>query len=474
MRVGPSPPAPMLVACSSLVFACRHERPSRSHRKVDQARDTGQRSRSRPQNNDPHTLFALALSGGGMRAAAFSYGVLEELHRTSIVVNGQHRRLLDEVDLLTAVSGGSFTALAYALYGEGLFKDYVSRFLQRDVQGDILSRVLNPLNWPKLVGGPYGRSELAADYYDEILFEGKTFDDLSSLPGPFVLVTGTDLSTGGRLGFSQTEFDLLCSDVGKVRLSRAAATSSAVPSVFSPVTFNNYGSSCGYRIPDYLEDILKPAGGERPAGRALMRFHEMEGLQDSRSRPFIHLVDGGISDNLGLRGILEAMEEIEASRTLRRKLHRMDIQRMVVLVVNARSAPSTDWDKEETPPGILGQLFQSFSVPIDRYSFESIELLKDIVARWELLRELAVARRRLAGASEAEAEAAIPRYELYAIDVSFDAIPDPDIRRHFMDLPTNLSLPAQEIDRLRAMGGLLLRQSSQYRQLVQSLGGSLP
>ena len=92
------------------------------------------------QNNDPHTLFVLAFSGGGTRAAALSYGVLEELRRTEIVVDGQRRRLVDEVDLITGVSGGSFTALAYALYGERLFSEYEQRFLKRDVQG-ALSRV---------------------------------------------------------------------------------------------------------------------------------------------------------------------------------------------------------------------------------------------------------------------------------------------------------------------------------------------
>ena len=74
-------------------------------------------------NNDPHTLFVLAFSGGGTRAAALSYGVLEELRRTEIVVDGQRRRLIDEVDIITGVSGGSFTALAYALHGERLFSE---------------------------------------------------------------------------------------------------------------------------------------------------------------------------------------------------------------------------------------------------------------------------------------------------------------------------------------------------------------
>ncbi len=74
------------------------------------------------QNNHLQTLFVLSFSGGGTRAAAFSYGVLEELRRTEIVVDGKRRRLIDEVDMITGVSGGSFTALAYALHGERLFR----------------------------------------------------------------------------------------------------------------------------------------------------------------------------------------------------------------------------------------------------------------------------------------------------------------------------------------------------------------
>ena len=149
-------------------------------------------------NNDHHTLFVLSFSGGGTRAAAFSYGVLEELRLTEVVVDGQRRRLLDEVDLMTGVSGGSFTALAYALYGDRLFDEYEERFLKRDVQGALVSRALNPLNWHKYVGGTAGRSELAAEYYDEILFEGATFADLLKKPGPVAIATGTDLSTGSR------------------------------------------------------------------------------------------------------------------------------------------------------------------------------------------------------------------------------------------------------------------------------------
>ncbi len=132
---------------------------------------------------DASTLVVLAFSGGGTRAAAFSYGVLEALRKTEIVrANGDKARLLDAVGVITGVSGGSFTALAYGLYGDQLFADYEHRFLKRNVQGEIISRALNPLYWGKLSSTAWGRSELAAELYDEILFNGATFSGASDFP----------------------------------------------------------------------------------------------------------------------------------------------------------------------------------------------------------------------------------------------------------------------------------------------------
>ena len=436
--------------------------------KVDPARGyrTELRLASRP-NSDPSTLIVLAFSGGGTRAAALSYGVLEELRRTEVTFDGRRRRLLDEVDLISGVSGGSFTALSYALYGESLFDEYETRFLKRDVQGALIARIFNPLNWPKLVGGSYGRSELAADYYDEILFEGATFGSLLDKPTPMVIVTGTDISTGARLAFAQSDFDLLCSDLRKVPLARAAAASSAVPIVLSPVTFNNYGGTCSYQYMDLLADLLKPAHRSRAAGRALMRYRELQDFERSGERPFIHVVDGGVSDNLGLRGVLEGLEVVEASPTFRQAagLHRL--ARIAVIVVNARSAPRTDWDRSELPPGIVAQLAQSASVPIDRNSYELVQLLKDMAERWHSQRDLTVARQRLAGATEAEARTRIGQVEVFTIDVSFETLADPAERDYFMNLPTTFALPPETIDRLRAVAGRLLRESPDYQQLLK-------
>src|SRR5262249_31606400 len=143
--------------------------------------------------------------------------------------------LLDEVKVVTGVSGGAFTALSFALYGDALFADYDRRFLKRDVQGNLLGRLANPFYWPPLASPGYTRTELAADYYDEILFGGATFADLAKKKGnPFASVSGVEIGSNARLTFNQNTFDILCSDLAGIRLARAAAASSAVPVVFAP------------------------------------------------------------------------------------------------------------------------------------------------------------------------------------------------------------------------------------------------
>lgn len=423
-------------------------------------------------NNDPSTLFFLAFSGGGTRAAALSYGVLEELHRTEIVVDGQRRRLIDEVDVITGVSGGSFTALAYALYGERLFSEYEQRFLKRDVQGELIRRAANPFNWWKFVGGTAGRSELAAEYYDEILFEGATYADLLTRQAPVAIANGTDISTGFRFSFYQNDFDLLCSDLNKVRLSRAAATSSAVPVVLSAVTFNNYGGTCGYALPTWVADVARTEGRIRPSARAVKRYLEMQAFQNSKDRPYIHLVDGGVADNIGMRGVLEALEAVGASAAFRGEIGFGAIRRIVVIVVNSRSAPRTDWDRKEAPPGMVDQLLAASGVPIDRYSFETIELMKDRQEIYGWRREIQILRARLAGATEAEAEVsvALPKLTLHLMDISFDAVKDPAERDRLMNMPTSFVLPPEDVDRLREAAGQLLRESEDYQSLVRDLG----
>jgi NTE family protein len=77
----------------------------------------------RPGGSEDVQVF-LAFSGGGTRAAAFSYGVLSELREIEFQSEQGSLPLLNEVDAISSVSGGSFTAAYYGLFGDRIFEDY--------------------------------------------------------------------------------------------------------------------------------------------------------------------------------------------------------------------------------------------------------------------------------------------------------------------------------------------------------------
>jgi len=133
------------------------------------------------QGSDDISLI-LAFSGGGTRAAALAYGVLEELRDTTIAIGGHPRRVLDEVDTISSVSGGSFTSAYYGLYGERIFKDFEDVFLKRDVEGQLIRGLLNPLEW----FSSSGRTEMAVKLYEKEMFHGATFADLQRKDGPLI------------------------------------------------------------------------------------------------------------------------------------------------------------------------------------------------------------------------------------------------------------------------------------------------
>ena len=426
------------------------------------------------QGQGKEGLVILAFSGGGTRAAAFSYGVLEFLRRTEVMTPRGKARLLDEVDVITGVSGGSFTALAYGLYGDKLFTDYEQRFLKRDVQGEIVSRTFSPSNWGKLTSTAWGRSELAAELYDEILFNNATFADLNRGKGPLIMASATDISTGSRFIFSQRVFDVICSDLGAVKLSRAASASSAVPVVLSPVTLNNYGGTCGGTVPGFLKPFLDADNPPRPAARAIRSLRAEEAFRDGVHRPFLHLVDGGVSDNVGMRAVLDALEILEALHDAGIPSPFDNARRIIVFIVNSLSSPPTNWDESESPPGTVDILLKAAGTPIDAFSYEAVELLRDTAAKWQTLRQVRNSAAFAANKDPAVAKALrVPEAEIYAIDVSFPRLKDKAELAYLNEQPTSFVLPAEAVDRLRKAAGTIIMDSPEFQRLLKDVGAKV-
>ncbi len=441
---------------------CVHRQPNPP---LDQTRlDKGYyfHTRHRP-NNSPDTLFILCFSGGGTRAAAMSYGVLEALRDISVERRGTSHRLLDEVDAISSVSGGSVTAAAYALLGDEIFNRLEADFLHRNIQSELLWRTLNPFRWPKLLSRTYGRSELAADLYDEVLFAGATYRDLESKPGAFVVVNATDITSGARFGFTQYQFDLLCSDLSSVRLSHAVAASSAVPGLLSPITINNYAGRC----PSDIASAVQAAARDSDRGigsRARFHYEEMAGYLDSTNNPYVHLVDGGVADNLGVRAVLDGIYSVETHPAVQRKYDLQAIDKVAILVVNAYSKPETTWSKREIAPGTFELAIAGATIPMDRYSYETVELLKEQVDRWK-------SRQTSERASDARSRQPI---RFYPIILDFNALTNATERAYFMNQRTSFALSHESVDRLRLVGGDLTRQSPVFQAFLEDLAGPAP
>jgi len=243
-----------LVAVLLILTGCAHYPTNEPLKRYDP--DYGYRGKNviPPEQKSDEILLILSFSGGGTRAAAFSYGVLETLRKAEVTIGDKKGNLLHQVDAITGVSGGSFTAAYFGLFGERIFEDFEEKFLKADIQGALTRRLLfNPLNWAKLFSAYFDRSDMAAEYYHEHIFERATFGDMMKRRGPMVFINATEMTLGTRMAFTQDSFDALCSDLSNFPVARACAASSAVPIVLTPISLKNYAGTCQYTMPWGLE-----------------------------------------------------------------------------------------------------------------------------------------------------------------------------------------------------------------------------
>jgi NTE family protein len=419
------------------------------------------------------TLLILAFSGGGTRAAAFSYGVLEALRDVQVEVGGKPHPLLDEVDLITAVSGGSFTAAYYGLFGKRIFDDFEEKFLTADVQGELVRRVFSPWNLARLASTRFARSDLAAEYYDELLFEGATFRDLNERTGgPTILINASDIGLSDRFPFDQDTFDLLCSDLSAFPVARAVAASAAVPVVLSAITIRNYAGTCGYGEPEWIVGAMyeRDTSSRRYHRAAMTRSY-----QSRERRPFIHLMDGGLSDNLGVRPLMDKVFFLGGAWNAVQASGGENLRRLVIVVVNAQRSPDIKVNTREFSPGTFQAFKTASRVPLDQYTFETLDLLRGELDQW--LEDIVLARCRDARRDlERGVDAGVQeRVDIcddvshYLVEVDLNKLQDSDEREHLRSLPTTFSLERSDVARLRAAGQKLLQESSAFRSLLLDL-----
>ena len=413
---------------------------------------------ARPRQSSDRVFVVLTFSGGGTRAAAFAYGVLEELAATQINFDGRDRSLLDEVDIVSGVSGGSFAAAYFGLHGHDTLQTFPDKFLYRDVEHALKRAVFSPRNWGKLGSSTYSRSDLAAEYLDRTLFDHATFLDMARQRGASVIINATDLSRGAPFSFIGDQFASICSDLGSVPLARAVVASAAVPVLFSPITLKNYAGSCGYQTPDWVRSAKGLGGSDatQRGNRRAARTELFESYLDSANRPYIHLVDGGLSDNLGLRAVLDSVITAGGIRQAVANLRLSETQEILIVVVNAQTGLDQRWDKSPSGPSTAAVIEAATTVQINRYNFETVELLRSSIVSW---------------ANDLRPERPV---NLHVAELNFDQLADPQKRQHLKSLPTSFALPRADVDELRATARDLLRASTDFAAFKSEIAAGLP
>lgn len=407
-------------------------------------------TRHPPKDRDDLVL-TVYFSGGGTRAAAFSYGVLQALQDTTVRAAGGAAPLLKQVDVISAVSGGSFTAAYYCIHGDRTFSDFESAVLKHNIQGALLARCLRPDYLTRMSSPFFGRSDLAAEYYDRTLFGGATFQSLTRQAGrPFLIINATDLSTGARFGFTQTSFDLLGSDLATFPVARAVAASTAAPLLLTPVTLRNYATG------NAREDLTRAELDDLLTDRFKRLIADLNSYADPNGRRFIHLIDGGVADNLGLRAVQEFTMLNGGLAGVLERSRLAKVNKFAVIVVDAAVRLDRRWNQRESPPGTLEVLSAIGSNLLSRGNFETTELFKQSMRLWQL--DLHQKQAGRAGG-----------FEFYLINVSFAAIADEQEREFFYNIPTGFTLPDATVDKLTGTAKSLLLSHPEFQRLLRDL-----
>jgi NTE family protein len=418
--------------------------------------------------NTDSVFLILTFSGGGTRAAAFAYGVLRELEKTPIDTGSRRRSLLDEVDLISTISGGSFAGAYYALYGKDSLAAFESHFLTWNAES-YLKRQLLTSAVLRLASPKYSRSDLAAETWDARLFHNATFGVLARRgTRPYLVVNATDMVLGAPFSFTQEQFDPLCGDLSQFPISRAVASSSAFPGLLTPITIENHAGRCKYQAPAWVSSGLADAHSNPDAYRAASDYAT---YTDIGNRPFIHLIDGGVSDNLGIRPILRALESTSRDLDILALIANRVVKRIIVIAVNARTMTGSNLNKSAAPPGLIDVLKAAAGVPFDNYSNESLTRLDaaGVESKSEKVAAdcyNALLRKANPSARPRSTATLVP---IDVVHLTFDDIKDPVERAFLYSVPTSFALPEASVFRLRDVAGRLLRENADYQRILAEL-----
>lgn len=183
------------------------------------------------------------------------------------------------------------------------------------------------------------------------------------------------------------------------------------------------------------------------------------------------MLDGGIADNLGLRGPLQAVVSSDTELNLQFKMNNGIIRKLLIITVDAKSQPDLNYDTSASPPNVLSVLNVVANVPMDNFSFETTETLRksfDDLAK-DKESYLACQNQLQQHCPDAVLNTPAPNIpQLDFIYIGFDLLSNAAERNKFFNMTTSFSLPELQINELRDVAKRLLDESVTYRKFLET------
>jgi predicted acylesterase/phospholipase RssA len=407
-------------------------------------------------------VIGLAFSGGGTRAAAFAYGVLDRMAQTPTARHGQ---LLDHVGLVSGVSGGSVIAAYYGLKGRAALTDFRANYLTQDVMAQ-LDTSINLVNISRALGGGANTDNKLRDWFNQHLFHDATFGDLIGRR-PVTLINATDIYNRTPFLFSPVSFAAACSDITRYPLAAGVAASAAVPGAFAPVVIETFADQCQTPLPAWVT-----AAAANPDAAPLLRAYA-KGMTDIRSGrvKYVKLFDGGLIDNYGLSGITIARAGQTTPYGPLPPEQAINLRRMMFLVVDAGQGPQGDWSKTLPGPSgkeLVGAVVDALVEANSNASYTAfqatMENWRSAIVRWRCGLKAAEVRRLRGHGGPWNCR----DLKITVGRVAFDQL-GAERARELNKVPTSFTLPAQTVDALTQAGGDALVANPVFRRFLEEM-----
>jgi NTE family protein len=419
-------------------------------------------------NFEEHTeedddLVGLSFSGGGTRAAAFSFGVLKEMERTP--AHGAGGSMLDRIDFISGVSGGSVTAAYYGLKKHAALEDFRERFLLRNAEEGLQTDLTLGTIGKALAGG-INDSQGFPRWLDANLFHGATFGDFREVGRPRVWINASDIYNRTPFVFGATAFNAMCSDLSKYPLANAVAASAAVPVAFAPVVIQTFPGQCNDPLPPWIvraRDNSRAAPMLNAFAKAINRYHDGQ-------MPYIKLLDGGLVDNYGLSGFTIARLSADTPYGPLSPQQAVRLRRALFLVVDAKTGVAGDWINTVEGPNGVELVRAAADTAIDASVGASFTAFNGTMSDWQS--SLIKWRCGLSAADRVKfgARAGWNCHDLkfYVGRLGFDQL-EPARAAELETIPTRFRLPPEQVDAVIAAGQDALRASPTFRTFAGGL-----